>query len=171
MRNTLALTPFRLALAARSVATLAALGTLACFPDKLIAPACTPGTLTQASTNGDTVTTTTGLRYIEGLQGDGPRTDWCHAVQIHYDAFLADGTEFDSSRDSDAPIVFVPGSGALIDGLEQGVIAMNVGGTRRLIIPPSLGFGAEPRRDAGGNIIVPANSTVIYDIEILEVAQ
>jgi peptidylprolyl isomerase len=48
---------------------------------------------------------------------------------------------------------------------------MHVGATRRLIIPPSLGFGSEARRDANGNIIVPANSTLIYDVEVVEVGQ
>lgn len=153
------------------VVALAALFALGCFPDKLTATSCTPGTLTQASANADTVTTTTGLRYIEGSVGGGNRTGWCRGVQIDYDAYVLGGGKFDSSRDAGIPLVFVPGTGIVIEGLEQGVIAMNVGGTRRLIIPPALGFGSDPRRDNAGNIIVPGNSTLIYDIEILEVGQ
>ena len=141
-----------------------------CF-EKLTAPRCTAGSFSQASVSGDTITTTTGLRYIEGTTGGGVAVDWCRTVAIHYDAFLLDGTKFDSSRDSDAPLIFAPGLGGLIDGIEQGVIGMRLGGTRRLIISPALGFGSEPRRDANGQIIIPGNSTVVYDIEVVEVAQ
>ena len=141
-----------------------------CF-DKLAAPQCIPVTFTQASVNGDTVTTSTGLRYIEGTAGSGLVVSWCHNIAIHYDAFLADGTKFDSSRDIAQPLIFAPGLGGLIDGLEQGVIGMHGGGKRRLIIPPELAFGSEPKRDANGQVIVPGNSTLVYDIEIIQVAQ
>ena len=74
-----------------------------------------------------------------------------------------------SRRDIGRPLVFTPGLGALIDGFEQGVIGMRTCGTRRLIIPPNLGFGAEPLRNQAGEIIVPGNSTVVYDVELLEI--
>jgi FKBP-type peptidyl-prolyl cis-trans isomerase FkpA len=138
--------------------------------DRINAPSCAPMSFSQASVSGDTITTTTGLRYIEGTQGAGIAGDWCRSIAIHYDAFLLDGTRFDSSREED-PLVFTPGFGGLIDGIEQGVVGMRGGGTRRLIISPALGFGAEPRRDANGQIVIPGNSTVVYDIEIVEVAQ
>lgn len=125
----------------------------------------------QASVSGDTITTTTGLRYIEGQPGSGLVEEWCRTLAIHYTGSLLDGTQIESSRDINQPIVFTPGLSALIDGLEQGVIGMRTGGTRRLIIPPELAFGSEPRRNAAGVIIVPANSTVIYDIEVLQIAQ
>jgi FKBP-type peptidyl-prolyl cis-trans isomerase len=139
--------------------------------DKISAPTCSAVAFTQASVSADTVMTTTGLRYIEGTVGPGAAVDWCNTVVIHYDAFLLDGTPFDNSRDADSPLVFSPGLGALIDGLEQGVIGLRVGGTRRLIIPPALGFGPEPRRDQDGQIVIPGNSTVVYDIEVVQVAQ
>ncbi len=138
--------------------------------EKLNAPACVPVPFSQASVNGDTITTTTGLRYLERSVGPGIPVDWCRSIAIHYDAFLLDGTMFDSSRDGD-PLVFAPGLGGLIDGIEQGVVGMRAGGTRRLIISPTLGFGSEPRRDASGQIVIPGNSTVVYDIEVVEVAQ
>jgi FKBP-type peptidyl-prolyl cis-trans isomerase len=140
-----------------------------CF-DKITTPDCTPVSVTQASVSGDTITTTTGLRYIEGSAGSGGIVGSCRAVAIHYDAFLLDDTKFDSSRDG-APLVFVPGFGDLIDGVEQGVIGMRAAGTRRLIVAPALGFGSEPRRDANGQVVVPGNSTLIFDIEVVEVAQ
>lgn len=150
---------------------------LALFPaaggclDRISAPTCSPVAFTQASVSADTVTTTTGLRYIEGTVGPGAAVDWCNTVAIHYDAFLLDGTRFDTSRDTDSPLLFSPGLGDLIDGIEQGVVGVRVGGTRRLIIPPALGFGSDPRRDPDGQIVIPGNSTVVYDIEVVQVAQ
>jgi FKBP-type peptidyl-prolyl cis-trans isomerase len=138
--------------------------------ERLNAPQCAPVSFSQASAEADTITTTTGLRYIEGETGGGIAVDWCRPVAIHYEASLLDGTMFDSSRDG-APLVFTPGLGGLIDGIEQGVVGMRTHATRRLIIPPALGFGSEPRRDASGQIVVPGNSTVVYDIEIVEVGQ
>ncbi len=139
--------------------------------DKVSAPTCSPVAFTQASASADTITTTTGLRYIEGTVGAGVAVDWCNTVAIHYDAFLLDGTRFDTSRDTDMPLVFSPGLGDLIDGIEQGVIGVRIGGTRRLIISPALGFGPDPRRDQDGQIVIPGNSTVVYDIEVVQVAQ
>jgi FKBP-type peptidyl-prolyl cis-trans isomerase len=125
----------------------------------------TPFTVTQ---DGDTTVTSTGLKWVDGLPGTGPNVvEWCRSIAIHYEAYLADGTRFDSSRERDTPFIFTPGLGVLIDGLEQGVIGLRTEGTRRLIIPPALAFGAEGRRDAGGQVIVPGNATVIYDIEVL----
>ena len=141
---------------------------VACF-HSLTAPPCTAVDFTQASVSGDTITTTTGLRYIEGAAGVGNALPWCRSLAVHYTGYLLDGTKFDSSRDIGRPLVFTPGLGALIDGFEQGVIGMRTCGTRRLIIPPNLGFGAEPLRNQAGEIIVPGNSTVVYDVEMLEI--
>jgi peptidylprolyl isomerase len=134
------------------------------------APQCTATPFDVASVSGDTVTTTTGLRYIEGLPGSGAALPWCRAVIVHYTGYLLDGTKFDSSRDIDRPLLFTPGYGDVIAGFEQGVISMRTCGTRRIVVPPGLGYGAEPRRDQTGQIIVPANSTLVYDIEVLEIA-
>jgi peptidylprolyl isomerase len=130
--------------------------------------AATPFDVTGVS--GDTVTTTTGLQYIEGAAGTGGALPWCRTVAVHYTGYLLDGTKFDSSRDIDRPLVFTPGLGTAIAGFEQGVIGMHTCGTRRLVIPPDLGYGAEPRRNAAGEIIIPASSTLIFDVEVLEIA-
>jgi FKBP-type peptidyl-prolyl cis-trans isomerase len=139
--------------------------------EKIAIPECTPVSFSSSSVSGDTVTTTTGLRYIEGTAGSGLSVDWCRNVAVHFDGFLLDGTKVDSSRDGGVPLLFAPGLGGLIAGFEQGVIGLRVGSTRRLIIPPELGFGAEPRTNASGEVIVPGNSTLVYDIEILLVGQ
>ena len=145
-----------------------ALLAVACI-DSIDVPDCHATTLTVASTQADTVTTNTGLRYIELGQGTGVESTWCHNAAVQYTAFLSDGTQFDESP-ATTPLVFAPGLGSLIDGFEQGVIGMKVGGTRRLIIPPELAFGAEGRKDANGQVIVPGNSTVIYDIGLIQAA-
>jgi peptidylprolyl isomerase len=142
---------------------------LSCI-DPITAPPCTSTSLSTASTSGDTVTTNTGLRYIENEPGNGGLVDWCRAVAIHYDAYLLDGTKFDSSSVV-GPLLFTPGVGDLIDGLEQGVVGMRVPGTRRLIIPSTLGFGSEPRRNENGDIVVPANTTVVYDVQVISIGQ
>jgi FKBP-type peptidyl-prolyl cis-trans isomerase len=138
--------------------------------DSIAGAQCTRTTFTVAEMRGDTTVTSTGLRWIQGVPGSGTPADWCQLIAVEYEAFLLDGTRFDSSAENGSPLVFTPGLGALIDGLEQGVIGMRTGGRRRLVIPPALGFGQQPRRNAAGDVIVPANSTVVYDIELLQIA-
>lgn len=144
-----------------------AAGVLAACADPPSSPACTAHPYDTTSTSGDTVTTSTGLQFVVSAAGSGGAIDWCMGVMVHYDGYLLDGTKFDSSRDIDRPLIFTPGMGNLIDGFEQGVVGMRFQGKRRLIIPPELAWGSEPVRDGSGTIIVPANSTVVFDIEVL----
>ena len=141
-----------------------------CLHEPTALPPCAVGSFTKASTNGDTITTTTGLEYIEGAPGTGNSTGWCKTLSVHYDAFLADGTKLESTHDNGVPLVFTPGIGVLIDGFEQGVMEMRVGGTRRIIVPPNLAYGSNDVKDSSGKVIIPPNSTLVYDIEIVEVA-
>lgn len=137
--------------------------------DELTAPGCTEVALTQTSVSGDTVTLSTGLRYVEGTTGSGAPAEWCAQLVTHHTEYLLDGTRLDSTRDFDRPLVFTPGLGDLIDGYEQGVIGMRNGGTRRLIVPPHLGYGSEAQRNGAGEIVIPANSTLVYDIEVFNI--
>jgi peptidylprolyl isomerase len=150
---------------------LAMTATAAACWKPITGPSCTPTSFTQASVSGDTITTTTGLRFIEAAVGGGSTLPWCQPVSVDYDAYLIDSTKFDSSRDLGVPLHFVPGVGDLIDGFEQGVIGMRAGGKRRLIIPPALGYGSVPVRNGSGTIIVPANSTLVFDVELLVIGQ
>jgi rhodanese-related sulfurtransferase len=83
-------------------------------------------------------------------------------VRVHYTGWLMDGTKFDSSVDRGEPFTFTLGAREVIGGWDQGVAGMRVGGKRKLIIPPHLGYGA---RGAGG--VIPPNATLIFEIELL----
>jgi FKBP-type peptidyl-prolyl cis-trans isomerase FkpA len=138
--------------------------------DRISEARCESTAVQATEVRADTVVTNTGLRWIEGTPGIGTELAWCKAVAVHYDAYLLDGGKFDSSRDDGRPLLFVPGYSALIDGFEQGVVGMRTGGTRRLIVPPQLGYGSEPLRDSAGQIIIPGNSTLVFDLEVIEIA-
>ena len=149
-------------------AALAALAAAGCF-EKLSGPACTPMTWSVDTTVGDTIVTTRGLKYIQGPDtGSGAPATWCTSVAVPYTGYY-NGNKFDSSRDIDRPLIFSPGVGGLIDGFEQGVIGMSSCETRRLVIPPELGYGADPVRNDSGVVIIPGNATVVFDVEMLEI--
>ena len=84
-------------------------------------------------------------------------------VTVNYVGTLTDGTKFDSSIDRGQPFTFTLGAGEVIKGWDQGVAGMKVGGERKLTIPPELGYGSS----AQGSI--PANSTLIFDVTLLDV--
>lgn len=95
-----------------------------------------------------------------------------HVVIVHYTGWLYDpaakdhrGRKFDSSRDRGQPLSFPLGAGRVIRGWEQGLPGMKVGGTRRLVIPPSLAYGAR----GAGNGVIPPHATLLFDVELLAV--
>jgi FKBP-type peptidyl-prolyl cis-trans isomerase len=115
--------------------------------------------------SGDTVTTNTGLRYIVIEEGTGAVAAAGDSISVHYTGYLTDERKFDSSRDRGEPLSFTLGEVDLIKGFEQGVTGIQVGEQRRLIIPPALGYGSQP------NGCIPSNSTLIFDVELLEVIE
>jgi peptidylprolyl isomerase len=116
----------------------------------------------QAADNQNPVTTPSGLKYIDLIEGTGAEPQKGQTVVVHYTGTLENGRKFDSSRDRDQPFEFSIGAGRVIKGWDEGLSTMKVGGQRRLIIPPELGYGA---RGAGG--VIPPNATLIFDVELL----
>ena len=106
----------------------------------------------------------TGLIVEEVVVGEGALAESGQRVEVHYTGWLADGTKFDSSKDRGDPFVFPLGAGHVIKGWDEGVRGMKVGGTRKLTIPPALGYGA---RGAGG--VIPPNATLVFEVELLAV--
>ena len=97
--------------------------------------------------------------------GDGITAEAGKRVTVHYEGRLTDGTVFDASRNRGQPFAFTIGAGQVIRGWEQGVAGMKIGETRRLTIPPELGYGP----NGAGNVI-PPNATLVFDIELLTVS-
>jgi FKBP-type peptidyl-prolyl cis-trans isomerase len=122
-------------------------------------------------TKQDTTTTTTTtqsnasakVEIQDTLVGKGAEATNGKTITVHYTGTLKDGTKFDSSVDRNEPFSFVLGAGQVIKGWEQGLLGMKVGGKRKLTIPPELAYG----NNAVGAI--PANSTLIFDVELKDV--
>jgi cyclophilin family peptidyl-prolyl cis-trans isomerase len=108
------------------------------------------------------VTTPSGLQYADAVVGEGDPVTSGQTVVVHYTGWLRDKTKFDSSKDKGEPLRFEVGSGAVIKGWDEGVVGMKVGGTRKLIIPPRLGYGP-----AGFGDVIPPDSTLIFEVELL----
>ena len=108
--------------------------------------------------------TDSGLKYDDTVLGQGGAASAGQTVSVHYTGWLTDGKKFDSSKDRGEPFEFKLGAGQVIRGWDEGVQGMRIGGTRKLTIPPQLGYGA---RGAGGAI--PPNATLVFDVELLGV--
>jgi len=110
-----------------------------------------------------TVTTESGLTYLDMTVGTGRLAELGDTASVHYTGWLADGKKFDSSVDRKEPFSFRLGAGQVIKGWDEGLMGMKIGGKRKLTIPPQLGYGA---RGAGG--VIPPNATLTFDVELLD---
>ncbi len=115
------------------------------------------------------ISTPSGLQYDDTVTGSGDTARAGQHVSVHYTGWLHEptaadgrGRKFDSSKDRGQPFSFGLGGGQVIGGWDEGVQGMQVGGTRVLLIPPDLGYGA---RGAGG--VIPPNATLVFEVELL----
>lgn len=113
-------------------------------------------------------TTPSGLQYEDSTVGSGATARAGQEVSVHYTGWLYSGgqagAKFDSSKDRGDPFEFSLGAGMVIRGWDEGVAGMQVGGTRRLVIPPELGYGAR-----GAGRVIPPNATLLFEVELLGV--
>ena len=103
-----------------------------------------------------------GLEIEDQIVGDGDEAVAGHTVEVHYTGWLTDGTKFDSSHDRNQTFSFKLGGGQVIAGWDQGVAGMKIGGSRKLTIPPELGYG---ERGAGG--VIPPGATLVFKVELI----
>lgn len=109
------------------------------------------------------ITTDSGLVYVDLECGDGDVAEGGTAVSVHYIGRLRDGSDFDSANESE-PFRFLLGAGQVVEGWDEGIQGMLAGGTRELKISPELAFGS-----AGAPPFIPPRTTLIYEVELLEV--
>ena len=108
--------------------------------------------------------TQSGLKYYDIEVGEGDvAVAGEHLATVHYTGWLADSTRFESSLPRGEPFTFAVGAGQVIEGWDEGVAGMREGGTRQLVIPPELAYGAEGRGS------IPPNATLIFEVELLDV--
>ena len=127
--------------------------------------------LALAADDAELPATVDSLKIIDLVEGTGTKARPGSTVVVHYTGWLYDpaaedgkGKKFDSSVDRGRPFDFPLGAGRVIRGWDAGVAGMSVGGQRRLIIPPKLGYG---QRGAGG--VIPPGATLLFDVELLDV--
>ena len=133
-------------------------------PTSTPAPAGTANTTAKAA-EPKLITTKSGLRYADLEVGTGTEVKTGMLVLVDYEGRLANGEKFDSSYDRREPFSFKIGAGQVIQGWEEGVIGMKVGGKRKLVIPPDLAYG-----EAGAPPRIPPNATLTFEVKVLKVS-
>jgi peptidylprolyl isomerase len=160
---------------ARLCAVLAAIAVAGCQESKTTEQSATstsasattttpPASTVSGATEGEERTLPGGLKLIDVKVGSGPMAEIGNTVAVHYTGRLTDGTKFDSSLDSGEPIRFPLGTDQIIQGWNEGIKGMRVGGKRKLTIPPAMGYG-----ERGYPPVIPPNSTLVFDVELVDV--
>jgi peptidylprolyl isomerase len=128
------------------------------------APASSAANKLAAAPGGTMQTTPSGLQYEDLVVGTGDAPKPGQTAVVHYTGWLDNGQKFDSSLDRGRPFEFAVGPGQVIKGWDEGVATMRVGGKRKLLIPPALGYGS---RGAGG--VIPPDARLTFEVELLGV--
>jgi len=124
-----------------------------------------PKTVRAQTSVPDAIKLPSGLSYRDQAIGSGPEVVKGSLVTVHYSGILTNGKAFDESHnEKDPPFVFVEGVSAMIPGWSEGLLGMQVGGRRQLIIPSSLAYGTDGVRGA-----IPAGATLIYDVTVVKI--
>jgi FKBP-type peptidyl-prolyl cis-trans isomerase FkpA len=118
-----------------------------------------------ATAKGETKKTAGGVKYETLKEGTGPELKFGEKAKLHYVGNLENGEEFDSSRKRDEPLTVRIGVDSLIDGWKEAIPGMKVGEIRRLTIPPELAYKSEGRPPK-----IPSNATLVFEVELLEIA-
>jgi FKBP-type peptidyl-prolyl cis-trans isomerase len=126
--------------------------------------AAKPATSTPSKVTGAPTKTASGLEYWDIKAGTGATAQSGQHVKVDYTGWLTNGKKFDSSVGTGKPFDFKLGASQVIKGWDEGVAGMKVGGKRQLRIPPDLAYGA-----AGYPPVIPANSTLIFDVQLVDV--
>ena len=134
------------------------------FNEQLNKPSTTDEIANPFTLSDAAVTTTSGLIYEDTVVGEGPAAQAGDTVNVTYTGYLTDGTVFDSNAESGEPFEFELGAGSVIPGWDEGLVGMQVGGSRLLVIPPDLAYGST---GAGG--VIPANATLTFSVTLLEI--
>ena len=155
---------------AASLAVLLVLLIGACGEEKKDSPSSGAGGSTDAAASpeagcsADATELPGGLCYVDTKVGDGPEVKKGDVLSMNYTGKLADGTVFDASAKHGGPFEFKLGAGAVIEGWDEGIPGMHVGGERTLTIPPEMGYG-----ESGYPPVIPPNATLIFDVEVVSV--
>lgn len=158
----------RTAIAIMLIASMATLS--ACAKDEPAEPTTSTSSSESAAPAEESAAPTVDPATVTELQiedltvGTGAEAKAGNTVTVDYTGWLSDGTQFDSSVGSGQPFQFGLGQGMVIPGWDQGVAGMKVGGKRRLLIPPALGYG-----DQGAGGVIPPGAVLIFDVELLGV--
>ncbi|HVG07757.1 MAG TPA: FKBP-type peptidyl-prolyl cis-trans isomerase [Thermoanaerobaculia bacterium] len=144
-------------------AALLAAGSLSALPGQITKLRQTEPTPAPTPTPQEVVTPS-GLRYRDLQVGEGAEAAKGNIVEVHYTGWLEDNTKFDASQDPSHPFTFRIGIDDVIQGWHQGITGMKVGGKRRLVVPPELGYGKQ-----GMGRVVPPNATLVFEVELVGV--
>lgn len=135
-------------------------------------PANTNGTQATSTSTANGTASSDQVQAQEVTVGTGTEAQPGDTVEVLYVGQLSDGTVFDSSAaHGNTPLKFVLGTDGMIAGFQIGVNGMKEGGERLMAIPASLGYGTQDVKDANGKVIIPANSTIVFDVKLVKVTK